>query len=86
MERRNILSLILYTSAKIFFYKANKQKAPLFFNFETLCGFFFLIVVSFIFTFLYFSYADIKKGVYSQVTLCGGGFRIQAEGEARLGF
>lgn len=71
--------MILYTSAKIFFNKANRQKASLFFNFEMLCGFFFKIVVLFILTFLYFSYANIEKGVYSQGTVCGGGFRIQAE-------
>lgn len=39
--------------------------------------YFFLIVVSCIFTFLYFSYANIKKGVYSQVMVCGEGFKIQ---------
>lgn len=46
------------------------------------------IVVSFILTFLYFSYANIKKGVYSQGTVCvvvALEFK-QRQGEVRLGF
>lgn len=43
---------------------------------------FFKIVVSFILTFLYFSYANIKKGVYSQGTVCVV-VALESQAEAR---